>query len=352
MNTPIVLSDDQRIAINYAKAIGILLVVIGHFTNSASDIIRPYIFHMPLFFFIGGLVYKEKTNKVIIVNAIKRYWIYLLACYIITGLAAIYLHHHFGTIVRTPFSDGVLSTIKMITNNKFNNNPLFIFGWFLLSYPLVTFTANIYNKICSRFAFPVVLFILLLFYTYYITNYLSKYALSSGNFSINLLCQASVGLFYFVLGSIFKKIIFRLNGIISLLLLIVLYYTLCNIGFISEMGMSFSRYPHGFISHTTGAIIGIAIVFNIANIFSDTQKDSIFEYVGHRSKDIMTFHMLSFSTIDSVFIALRMYEPAKNPGILDHYHSNYSFAIYLSGGIIISICCGVAIERVTRGWVR
>ncbi|WP_395306495.1 acyltransferase family protein [Enterobacter sichuanensis] len=352
MNTSFVLTDTQRTAINYAKAIGILLVVIGHFTNSASDIIRPYIFHMPLFFFIGGVVYKEKSNKVIIVSAIKRYWLYLLVCYVITGLVAVFFHHYFGTIARTPFSDGILSTLSMVIDNKFNNNPWFIFGWFLLSYPLVIIIANIYNKISRGRAKQVILFIALASYAYYITNHLSLYALSSKSFSINLFCQISVGLFYFILGATFKEIIFKINGVFSLFILVIIYYSLCNMGLISEMGMSFSRYPYGFLSHTVGALIGIAIIFNFAILLSSTKKDAIFEYIGLRSKDVMTFHMLAFSLIDTIFIMLGIYTPGHNPGILDHYYSNYSFPIYFISGIFISIGCGVLIERVTKGWIR
>lgn len=352
MNTAYSLSDFQRTSVNYAKAIGILLVVIGHFTNYASDIIRPYIFHMPLFFFIGGLVYKEKTNKAIIINAIKRYWFYLLACYFLTGVIALIFHHYFGTIVRTPFSDGILPTIKTVVDNNFNNNPWFIFGWFILSYPFVIIFANIYNKIGRKNSTRIVLFTALLLYTYYITNHLSVYTLLSKSFSLNLLCQISVGLFYFILGTLSKKKIFKFNSITSLFILIIFYYALSNIGFTSEMGMSFSRYPKGFLSHTIGALIGIAITFNLAIIFSQTKKDSLFEYIGLRSKDVMTFHMLSFSAIDSLFIMFGAYTPAKIPGILDHYHSNFSFPLYFLGGIFISIGCGVLIQRITKGWVR
>jgi fucose 4-O-acetylase-like acetyltransferase len=54
----------QKISwINLAKAIGIIAVVIGHSGWKYSYLL--YWFHMPLFFFISGYLYNEKTFKVI-----------------------------------------------------------------------------------------------------------------------------------------------------------------------------------------------------------------------------------------------------------------------------------------------
>lgn len=55
---------ERKKYIDYIKALGILLVIIGH-VNFANDTIKAWIysFHMPLFFFASGLtVRKEKIN--------------------------------------------------------------------------------------------------------------------------------------------------------------------------------------------------------------------------------------------------------------------------------------------------
>jgi len=62
----------QRVAfLDYAKAIGIILVVLGHVINTQGNILPSgkivlqyiYSFHMPLFFIISGIIIGNKINK-------------------------------------------------------------------------------------------------------------------------------------------------------------------------------------------------------------------------------------------------------------------------------------------------
>lgn len=47
----------RDIAVDVAKGIGILLVILGHLKNPLMDFI--YAFHMPLFFFVSGMFVKK-----------------------------------------------------------------------------------------------------------------------------------------------------------------------------------------------------------------------------------------------------------------------------------------------------
>ena len=63
----------KRIAyIDVAKGIGILLMILGHTMTSGwgKDVI--YSFHMPLFFIIGGYLYKEKSVSLSLKNHFRR----------------------------------------------------------------------------------------------------------------------------------------------------------------------------------------------------------------------------------------------------------------------------------------
>ena len=52
-------NDRESTALNYAKAIGIITVVIGHFRGVPFNYFQPYMYHMPLFFFLGGVFINE-----------------------------------------------------------------------------------------------------------------------------------------------------------------------------------------------------------------------------------------------------------------------------------------------------
>lgn len=49
------LTNEQSLALSYAKAFGIILVVIGHYKNTFFNIYHPYLFHMPLFFSLADI---------------------------------------------------------------------------------------------------------------------------------------------------------------------------------------------------------------------------------------------------------------------------------------------------------
>lgn len=46
--------------LDIAKGIGIILVLVGHISKNDEINRFLYLFHMPLFFIISGMLYKEK----------------------------------------------------------------------------------------------------------------------------------------------------------------------------------------------------------------------------------------------------------------------------------------------------
>lgn len=64
-------------AITYLKALGIILMVIGHsgIEQHVKDFI--YMFHMPLFFFASGFCFNDKnlsSPKLYVQNKLKSIW--------------------------------------------------------------------------------------------------------------------------------------------------------------------------------------------------------------------------------------------------------------------------------------
>ena len=68
--------------INLLKALAIILVVSGHLEFRIFDMFPPYSFQLTLFFFISGMLFKEKYLDDV-VNFIKRRCKSLLLLYFI-----------------------------------------------------------------------------------------------------------------------------------------------------------------------------------------------------------------------------------------------------------------------------
>lgn len=80
--------DNRDKSIDIAKAIGILLMIVGHF-GDLHCLIRNAIFsfHMPLFFIFSGYFYKTKAMREVIVNGVEH----LVKPYFITAFFCILL---------------------------------------------------------------------------------------------------------------------------------------------------------------------------------------------------------------------------------------------------------------------
>jgi fucose 4-O-acetylase-like acetyltransferase len=74
--------------IDYAKGIGIILVVIGHGWVSDTSMLSIWIysFHMPLFFIISGMLIKDNTLKLPTWQIVKKYAKSILLPYYIFSL--------------------------------------------------------------------------------------------------------------------------------------------------------------------------------------------------------------------------------------------------------------------------
>lgn len=83
--------------IDSAKALAIFLVVMGHFLDPSS-VLRTYIytFHMHLFFFVSGFVFRKQGSYLQFVG--KRAWTLLLPYFIFSLLKYVYtlLKHRYG----------------------------------------------------------------------------------------------------------------------------------------------------------------------------------------------------------------------------------------------------------------
>lgn len=123
--------------VDIAKGLGIILVIFSHLTQSDQwQRTLVFSFHMPLFFFLSGYVYKKKPLKILLKKGLKNYvavaYAFLLLD-ICLSLGANWIKH-----VPFPTGEEWLKTITF-TGGLWRNIPL----WFLLTLLLCELLYNI-----------------------------------------------------------------------------------------------------------------------------------------------------------------------------------------------------------------
>lgn len=344
-------TDTQKVAIDYAKAIGIILVLIGHYPNNIMNYFQPYIFHMPLFFFIGGMLFNpSKSFKSIFKDILIKYYLYIVVVYLFLAGCNMVLNHFFGTPTRQLFGNGFVDTIVVILNNNFHNNGFFLVGWFLLAFSFVYLFCSIILKSITRFApsaVPLLAF-LCVGLSYVAIKYFAVQYQADRFLVYNLLCQTLLGSSFYIMGFLLRGVIFRVGNIMLLTLLMLGFVTLSDSGLISPLGMAWSLYPKGYAVAMLGALLGIVVTFSLATVFSLAAKSNYFAMIGRNSKSVMCFHLLVFSLVDCLASSIGIFTIDKTE-LFTRYMSSYSFAIYMVLGLVVSMEIGKLMTKISRG---
>lgn len=351
-----IVNQHTSLAIDYIKCFGIILVIYGHYEQYTFSILKPYLFHMPLFFFLGGLLFNpNKHYKEFYKNIFYKYFLYIICIYLFLGCTAKFLHHFFGTQNMNVFSEQFWLIPFMAIKTNFHNNSLFVVGWFLFSYMLVLCLAfpllkllvkleNILNGLSKIFILPIT----------FVFGYIGIVTLPEiyhpsyeyNKFEINLLSQILVGSMFFYVGFIAKKYIWNiLNPITGFVLFLILTF-LTQTGKIHTVSiMSWSFYGNGFLLTLLSSFIGIYITFLCAEILSKYDDIHIIKIIGKNSKSIMSFHLLAFTIIDLFFDTIGLFKINEHD-LTQHFGVPTALPIYLIFSLIFSLLMGYIFKKI------
>ncbi|EIK7096052.1 acyltransferase, partial [Escherichia coli] len=282
--------EEQFTAINYVKAITIILVVASHYPTSPINRLVPYMYHMPLFFFLGGMLFNHKKpliehyKKVLI-----KHFLYIVLTYVVVGCVALVINKYTGSPVGAIFKDSIYNTVSNVLSTGFSNNRYFLASWFLFAYfSLMLFAPFICriiykmkNKTLAGIVFGLTIGWVGICYTSVEYNQ-SKLIL------LNYTTQVLVGGMFFMIGFSTKHYIFKIMHNLSFSIIIILMILFYSNGIITWFGMSWSIYKLGYINTVIGALMGIYCIFYISCTLSKAYKMSWLEYIGNGSKDIMS----------------------------------------------------------------
>ena len=276
--------------IDIAKTIGIILVVLGHTDFIGKNII--YQFHLPLFFFLSGVVFnldKVDNLKEFFYRRVKG----LYVPFIIFEIISLLLHNFFSLIhfytdlsnvkVIYDFSDFIKMVFKIITLGGGEQlvGPL----WFLISTLEINIIFAIFMKWLKKYTkkYNIIVFIICII-LFFIGCYTDL---------PRMLSQSLIGMFFYCCGYIFKinkeKVKFNIY-LLLIALVTVLFCSKINYVDISQLEI---RYKSLLI------ISGLAGTYAVLYI---SQKAKILEnkfllYCGKNTIYILALHCIFFKFI-------------------------------------------------------
>ncbi|WP_320705394.1 acyltransferase family protein [Enterobacter cloacae] len=330
------ISKEQSLSISYMKAIGILVVVIGHYSSSFFSIMQPYLYHMPLFFFVGGITLRR---EVVTFGAVKKIFMklapYMIITYIITGALALAIEHVSGFYYGDPFYRDPFSTAYLAFEKNMHNNHLFVVAWFLVAYFLASVLSRLVVSLANHYRYhSFVVIIISIIFGLVSVDFISDIYSHNKAQPLNVLVQTMYGSSIMLLGYALKDYALKLFNPIYALIAIAMLIVLISCGYVKQSAMAWSNYPSGYMMSTIGSILCISVIVCIANNLS-MNRYAFFKEIGDNSLTIMAWHLSIFALITSAFYFFDITN-IQNGKVVNIYN-RFSFVAYVSLGVIIPL---------------
>ncbi|MDM3348563.1 acyltransferase family protein [Citrobacter sp. Cf116] len=338
------IEQEKSLAMDYAKAFGIFFVLIGHIANEVFNFYNAYLFHMPLFFLIGGMLYKGNRTLInLSVHVIKKQTPFIVITYLIIGYISIIITSNYGIRIGDAFSINIYETIKLAIKSNFHNNKLFLTCWFLFAYIFVSifssaaiqlFEKVIKNKTLSNIALVVFCIACIVISI----NHLALEYATTRNYKTNLMCQILTGMAFYTLGYTLKNVFYRMLNFYAFILLTTLLFIFKNYGLSTQTIMSWSYYPDGVLMTVINALIGAYAIFYISSLLAKCSDEmKLLRNIGQKSRTIMAYHLLVYVVLDIIAAKLGIYSLVGTDAYNNHYISNWSLPIYIAAGLFIPL---------------
>ena len=290
--------------ISIAKAIGIILMLVGHAGCPQALNSFIYQFHMPLFFFFSGYCFKDKYLSDFRSFAAKRIkGIYVP--FVKYALLFLVLHNVFfylniyngvygyngGVSSLYNWHDVIKRVVKITTSMSYEEQLLGGY-WFLRVLFYTSFMGYAFFRLLRKETSQIIGLILL-----YLSVLLFSLPESLSSFwqTISLSCLATI---FFIVGkklSVYKlatKVWFAMACLGG-----VLFFSRIN-----PVGMT-TREPISLTLYILGALLGILMTKNVSSYVSRVSWLSrLLVYVGNNTLPILTWHFLSFKLVSLLMI--------------------------------------------------
>lgn len=345
--------------INILKAFAIALVVAGHLGISLIPLFPTYSFHMALFFFISGYLFKQEhlsNIKLFIKKKAKS----LLVPYF--WYSVLYFIISFAIYKRSGIFPGSAINLKNYLILPFVNSgqiALMIPLWFItqLFISLITFTIlyKILTKLWNNKFFHLIFFLILA-----ITSVLVSAKYNNTSFGL-IMIRTFFSMFFIYFGFFYKQFIKERANIFSVKwigALIIIQAILWNFNIDREFvgltkGLEYilaeGEFNLGLISIIT-SVIGIWISLFFVEIFYPYLKDNKFVHLmGKNTYHILANHTFIIYCLSSIFLWWNKYSQyVYKHGIFFVYAPEKTSWLYFVIALVVSLYIGVLINYLVK----
>ncbi|CAM5210460.1 hypothetical protein CDEN61S_02266 [Castellaniella denitrificans] len=344
----------ESLAINYAKAMGIVMVVIGHYHGALFDFYRPYTFHMPLFFFIGGLLLDPRAGtRKFYAGIARKHVLYAISTYLVIGSVAILFRNGLGVDIQgDPFGGGsILDILRANYRTNFEQNTYFLVLWFIACYAVTSSALFPLIKATHEWKFASGAYVLAILALGYLGMETFAGRFQAGrDIGYNYLSQCCVASAFYLAGYVARPCLWKLLNLYGFIAAFFIMYVSSQAGFDHAVVMAWSKYPDGFLMAFIRICCGIYSTFYLSWVLSSERMD-LFEATGKESKAIMSYHLIGYLFLDLAFQALGLYD-IRDAAPLDHFHSPVFSPLYIILPTLIPVACAIYCRKAKAGIAR
>lgn len=322
--------------ISIAKALGIILMVVGH--SGCPVVISKfiYLFHMPLFFVCSGFFFKGIYDRPSLLSFYKKRMKGLYMPYIKWSLLFLLLHNSFRYMHITESmiyqkEDFVRQFIKMfaMTDYELLIRPFWFIKELLLA-SLIIGTISFFNSRLSTPKSPKLFFLMAL-----IASVISKFIPT-----IPLIGDCSVlflSILYYYTGILLYKYKQHIPLTYPTLVLSFIIVLIGSIVFIGAVDMRFTNV-YNLIPYYLLSIIGIIMILCLSKKLETTKIVSLFYYMGNHTMPILALNLLALKlgNLIKIWIYVLPIEQLSSYTVIYEYNSWY-WLMYTIIGVTIPL---------------
>lgn len=335
-----IVAENRNLVLDYAKAICIVLMVIGHCCAFGQLIFFIYTFHMPCFFFVSGMVLSDQCIENInygIKRKLYSYYLSFIKCVVIFIL----LHNFFvylGLIdCYYSLTDTVIKILRVFILR--NNEKLIIPLWFVASLSVVSVMTVIYCSImCKKRKLDTVSVSMLILF-----SLLAAY-LASNEMVMSVIPMMKIvllSLSFYAMGYLFRK-----NDLINSKLIDYgwIMYIVCFIVSLYEKLEFFQVSGVSVLIFFLTGICGSIATLSVCRKLCSLGINNYVVYIGQHTFVIMLFNYLSFRFVNFAYALMSDLTICEAVQCNVLYPNNWLWIVYT----LVAVLLPLLISRVFR----